>query len=55
MVTLLSMYVYQAFGLANVKALMQTGEIEFITVHDVDELSPFFFNAAARKQNKFRN
>ena len=36
---LLSMYVYQVFGLANLKALMQTGEIKFITVLDVYELS----------------
>ena len=34
------MYVYQVFGLANMKALMQTGEIKFITVHDVYELAP---------------
>ena len=34
------MYVYQVFGLANMKALMQTREIMFITVHDVYELSP---------------
>ena len=35
LITLLGMYVYQVFGLANMKAVMQTAEIKFITVHDV--------------------
>ena len=39
LITLLSMYVYQVFGLANMK-LMQTAEIKFIMVHDDFELSP---------------
>ena len=60
LITLLSMYVYQVFGLANMK-LMQTAEIKFITVHDDFELSPNIVpvclspSAAARKQIKFRN
>ena len=61
LMTLLSMYVYQVFGLANMKAMMQTAEIRFITVHDVFELSPNIVPvslspcAAALKQIKFRN
>ena len=61
LINLLSMYVYQVFGLANMKALKQTAEIKFIPVHDVFELSPYIVplslspNAAARKQIKFRN
>ena len=59
LITLLSMYVYQVFGLANMK-LMQTAEVKFITVHDNFELSPnivpvsLSHNAAARQQIKFR-
>ena len=55
------MYVYQVFGLANMKALMETAEIKFITVHDVFELSPNIDPvsaspyAAVRKQIIFRN
>ena len=39
------MYVYQVFGLANMKALMQTAEIKFITVHGfliIPQYSPSF-------------
>ena len=32
------MYVYQVFGLANMKVLMQTRDITFITVHDVPSM-----------------
>ena len=61
LITLLSMYVYQVFGLANMKALVQTAEIMSFTVHDVFKLSPnivtvsLFPYAATRKQIKFRN
>ena len=60
LITLLSMYVYQVFGVANMK-LMQAAEIKFITVHADFELSlnivPVSLspNAAARKQIKFQN
>ena len=59
LITLLSMYVYQVFGLTNMK-LMQTAEIKVIMVQDDFELSPNIVPvslssiAAARKQIKFR-
>ena len=68
MITLLNRYIYQAFDLANMKALMQTAEIKLIMVYAVFELSlnivivllpppppPTQTYAAARKQIKFRN
>ena len=40
LIILLSIYVYQVFDLANMKALMQTAEIKFITVHDLFNYTP---------------
>ena len=56
LIAILSMYV---FGLANMKVLMKTAEIKFITVHDVLEVSPNIVPvslppyAAAHKRIKF--
>ena len=56
--TLLRVYVYQVFGLANVKALMQTGDIKFITVPDVPSTQLLVSKKKKKKnkkKNKFRN